>query len=183
MTHWKRLWCWERLKAGGEGDNRGWDGWMASMAQWTWVWVNSGGWLWTRRPGVLQSMGSQRVGHKWATELNIEKRQEIGDQILVFKGFVEIINQVRFKKFKQNQTHHTNFHWDNKCVINWNSCSYDNISMNCINFSGQILKFANQWKTATYTLLRLMGSIKGHAFFFFFFLAFAQVSAAAGNAV
>ena len=53
----KRPWGWERLKAGGEGDNRGWDGWMASPTQWTWVWVNSGSWQWTGRPGLLQSMG------------------------------------------------------------------------------------------------------------------------------
>ena len=66
----KRLWCWEGLGAGGEGDDRGWDGWMASLTQWTWVWVNSGGWWWTGRPGVLRFMGSQRVGHDWATELN-----------------------------------------------------------------------------------------------------------------
>ena len=66
----KRPGCWERLKAGGGGDNRGWDGWMASLTQWTWVWVNSGSWWWTRRPGVLQFMGSQRVRHDWATELN-----------------------------------------------------------------------------------------------------------------
>ena len=70
LTHLKRPWCWERLKAGGEGDDRGWDGWMASPTQWTWVWVNSGSWWWTGRPGVLQSMGSQMVGHDWATELN-----------------------------------------------------------------------------------------------------------------
>ena len=68
LTHWKRPWCWERLKAGGEGDNRGWDGWMASPTQWTWVWVNSGRWWWTGRPGVLQSMGSQRARHDWVTE-------------------------------------------------------------------------------------------------------------------
>ena len=54
----------------GEGDNRGWDGWMASLTQWTWVWVNSESWWWTGRPGVLRFMGSQRVGHNWATELN-----------------------------------------------------------------------------------------------------------------
>ena len=54
-------WCWERLKAGGEGDDRGWDGWMASQTQWTWVWVNSGSWWWTGRPGVLQSTGLQIV--------------------------------------------------------------------------------------------------------------------------
>ena len=62
--------CWEGLGAGGEGDNRGWDGWMASLTQWTWVWVNSGSWGWTGRPGMLWFMGLQRVGHDWATELN-----------------------------------------------------------------------------------------------------------------
>ena len=69
LTHWKRPWCWERLKAREEGDDRGWDGWTASLTQWTWVWVNSGSWWWTGRPGVLQSMGSQRIRHNWATEL------------------------------------------------------------------------------------------------------------------
>ena len=59
LTHWKRPWCWERWKAGGEGDDRRWDGWMASPTQWTWVWVNSVSWWWTGRPGVLQFMGSQ----------------------------------------------------------------------------------------------------------------------------
>ena len=59
LTHWKRPWCWEGLRAGGEGDDRGWDGWMASPTQWTSVWVNSGSWWWTGRPGVLKSMGSQ----------------------------------------------------------------------------------------------------------------------------
>ena len=58
-THWKRPWCWERLRAGGEGDDRGWGGWMASPTQWTWVWVNCGSWWWMGRPGVLQFMGSQ----------------------------------------------------------------------------------------------------------------------------
>ena len=53
-----------------EGDDRGWDGWMASLTQWMWVWVNSGSWWWTARPGVLRFMGLQRVGHDWATELN-----------------------------------------------------------------------------------------------------------------
>jgi len=57
-------------KAGGEGDNRGWDCWMASLTQWAWAWVSSGSWWWTGKPGVLQSMGSQRVGHDWAAELN-----------------------------------------------------------------------------------------------------------------
>ena len=67
---WERPWCWETLKAGGEGDDRGWDGWMASPAQWTWVWVDSGSWWWTGRPGVLRFMGLQRVRHDWVTELN-----------------------------------------------------------------------------------------------------------------
>ena len=67
LTHLKSPWCWERLRAGGEGDNRGWDGWMASPTQWTWVWVDSRSWWWTGRPGVLQFMGSQRVRHDWAT--------------------------------------------------------------------------------------------------------------------
>ena len=70
LTHLKSPWCWERLKAGGEGDDRGWDGWMSSPTQWTWVWVNSGNWWWTGKPGMLLSMGSQRVGHDWETELN-----------------------------------------------------------------------------------------------------------------
>ena len=68
LTHWKRPWCWERLKAGGEGDDRGWDSWMASPTQWTWVWVSYGSWWWTGKPGMPQSMRLQRVGH-WATEL------------------------------------------------------------------------------------------------------------------
>ena len=70
LTYLKRPWCWERLKVGGEGEDRGWDGWMAPPTQWTQVWVNSGSWWWTGRPGVLQSVVSQRVRHDWATELN-----------------------------------------------------------------------------------------------------------------
>jgi len=63
-------WCWEGLGAGGEEEDRGWDGWMASLTQWTWDWVNSRSWWWTGRPGMLRFMGSQRVGHDWETELN-----------------------------------------------------------------------------------------------------------------
>ena len=69
-VHWKRPWCWEGLGAGGEGDDRELDGWMASLTPWAWVWGNSGSWWWTGRAGVLRFMGSQRVGHDWATELN-----------------------------------------------------------------------------------------------------------------
>ena len=69
MTHWKRSWCWEILKMGGKGDDRGWVSCMASPTQWTWVCVNSGSGSWTGRPGMLQFMGFQRVGHDW-TGLN-----------------------------------------------------------------------------------------------------------------
>ena len=68
LTHCKRLWCWGRLKTGGEGDYRGPDGWMAWPTQWTWVWTSSGSWWRTGKPGMLQSMGSQSVGHDWGTE-------------------------------------------------------------------------------------------------------------------
>ena len=68
-THWKRLWCWERLKVGGEQHDRGWDHWMLSPTRWTWVWASSGSLWWTGKPGVLQSMGPQRVRHNWGTEL------------------------------------------------------------------------------------------------------------------
>ena len=70
LTHWERPWYWKRMKVGGEGDDRRLDGWMASLTLWTWVWASSGSWCWTGKPGVLQSMGSQRVRHDWATELN-----------------------------------------------------------------------------------------------------------------
>ena len=69
--HWKRPWCWERFKVGGEGGDRGWDGWMASLIQWTWVWTSSRRWR-TGKPGVLQSMWSQKVRHDWAIEQNTE---------------------------------------------------------------------------------------------------------------
>ena len=69
-THQKRPWGWERLKAGGEGDDRGWDGWMTSPTWWTWVWASSRSWWWTGKPGVLQSMVSQWAWHDWVTELN-----------------------------------------------------------------------------------------------------------------
>ena len=72
-THWKRSWCWERLRAWGEGGNRGWDGWMASLTWWTWVWAGSGRWWKIRILGVLQSMGSQRIGH----DLVAEQQQQI----------------------------------------------------------------------------------------------------------
>ena len=77
LTNWKRSWCRERLKTGGEGAYRGSDGWMASPTPWTWVWINSRSWRWTGRPGLLQSTGSQRVGHDWVTELNWTELQSL----------------------------------------------------------------------------------------------------------
>ena len=68
LTDWKRPWCWERLKTEGEGDDRRRDGWMASLTQWTWVWARFWVLVKDRKPGVRQSMGSQRVRHKWAAE-------------------------------------------------------------------------------------------------------------------
>ena len=79
----EKLWCWEGLGAGGEGDDRGWDGWMASPTRWTWIWVNSGSWWWTGRPGVLRFMGSHRVGHDWASGLNWTDKQTRGSKRLV----------------------------------------------------------------------------------------------------
>ena len=69
LTHLKRPWCWERLKAGGEGDDRGWDGWVASPTQWAWGWVNSGRWWWTGRPSVLEVTKHRTQLSDW-TELN-----------------------------------------------------------------------------------------------------------------
>ena len=70
LTHLKRPWCWERLKVGGKGDDRGWAGWMPSPTQWTWVCINPRSWWWTGGPGMLQSTGLHRVGHDWVTDLN-----------------------------------------------------------------------------------------------------------------
>ena len=71
LTHWKRPWCWEGLGAGGEGDDRGWDGWMASLTRWTWVWVNPGSWWWTGRAGVLDfGVAKSRTRLSDRTELN-----------------------------------------------------------------------------------------------------------------
>ena len=98
LTYLKRPWCWEGLGAGGEGNNRGWDGWMVSLTQWTWVWVNFGSWWWTVRPAVLRFMGSHRVGHDWVTELNwtdlemqilthfVEETETKGTRLSTFTG-------------------------------------------------------------------------------------------------
>ena len=86
VTHWKRTWCLKRLMAGGEGKDRGWDDWMASPIQCTWIWANSGIWWWTGKPSMLQSLGSQRVGHNWATEQQQEKKDnDVAMQSTSFK--------------------------------------------------------------------------------------------------
>ena len=80
MTHWKRPWCWEGSGAGAEGDDRGWDGWMASLTRWTWVWVNSGSWWWTGRPGVLRLWGRKESDMtEWLnwTELNWVQKKNL----------------------------------------------------------------------------------------------------------
>ena len=104
LTHLKRPWCWERLKVGEEGDDRGWDGWMASPTQRTWVWVNSRSW--TGGHSVLQSMGSQRVIHNWVTELNwLGQCLFLLEQCpphTAIKGFTDVImfpNQLTLRKW------------------------------------------------------------------------------------
>ena len=82
LTHWKRPWCWERLKAGREGDNRGWDGWMVSPTRWTWVWASFRSWWWTGKPGVLQSTGLQ-------TADSLEKTLMLGQEEGQEKGTTE----------------------------------------------------------------------------------------------
>ena len=77
LFHWKRAWCWGRLRAGGEGGDRGWDGWMASLTQWAWVWANAGRWWRTGKPGVLPSMGLQGLRHDWVTEQQLLHRMDI----------------------------------------------------------------------------------------------------------
>ena len=121
LTHWKRPWCWERLRVGREGDNRGWDSWMASLTQWTWVWVNSRSWWWTGRPGVLRFMGLQRVEYDWATELNWGSQLPVIKSVNSIQGGKHFLNQniviIRTFHFLAND-------WmTNDIVDKWPSCS------------------------------------------------------------
>ena len=85
LTHWKRPWCWERLKAGGEGDDRGWDGWMASLTWWPWVWVSSESGWWTGKPGMLQSMGRKELDTtEWLNWTNITKDNWVFGRDVIF---------------------------------------------------------------------------------------------------
>ena len=98
LTHWKRPWCWERWKVGGEGDDRGWDSWMASPTQWTCVWVDSRNWWWTGKPGMLQLMGSQRIRLDSASKLNYPIF--FYTYIIHKSKFVNIYTQILFKSRK-----------------------------------------------------------------------------------
>ena len=102
LTHLKRPRCWERLRAGGEGDSRGWDGLMASPTQWTWVWVISGSLWWIGRPGVLQPMGSQRVGHSWVTGLNWISAKELSQSWLLIQEINVACYWILYKFKKSN---------------------------------------------------------------------------------
>ena len=105
LTHWKRPWCWEGMEAGGERDNRGWDGWKASPTQWTWVWVNSRNWWWTGRPSVLQFMGSQSRTWlsdwtDWTDSKTNDRNAEKSTDCNIVKGFVqEIVLDVQLKRW------------------------------------------------------------------------------------
>ena len=96
-----RPWCWEGLVAGGEGDDGGWNGWMASPTRWTWVWVNFGSWWCTGRPGLLRFMGSQRVGHDWVTELNWTLQSEVSYLLfyLLHFFFYKVKGESEFPKY------------------------------------------------------------------------------------
>ena len=107
---WKRPWCWEGSGAGGGGDDRGWDGWMASPTWWTWVFVNSRSWWWTGRIGVLRFVGLQRVRHDWATELNWRRREFSGSSVVRTPsfhcqgpGFSPCLGNLDWKKKKKNK--------------------------------------------------------------------------------
>ena len=111
LTHWKRAWCWERLNVGGEGNDRGWDTWMASPTLWMSVWVNSWSWWWTGRPGVLRFTGSQRVGHDWATELNWSSRLPLLHSQVCFipKSASTLLSLCRNHKLSSWKTKSTSF--------------------------------------------------------------------------
>ena len=94
LTHLNRPWCWERLRAGGEGDNKGWDGWMASLTQWTWIWVTSGSWWWTGRSGMLRFMGWQRVGYDRVTELKWSESHSVVSDSLRPHGLYSLWNSL-----------------------------------------------------------------------------------------
>ena len=136
LTHLKRPWCWERLKAGGEGVDRGRDCWMASPTQCMQVWVSSGSWWWTGKPGVLQSMGSQRVRHDWASELNwckgtiaeavssrrarfqLAKNRNINTVLMRWGNFCPIYSKYYYSSMNTNIF----LLWNETPIANWAYC-------------------------------------------------------------
>ena len=98
LTYWNWPWCWERFRAGGEGDNRGWDGWMASLTQWTWVWASSGSWWQSGKPGVLQSMKLQRIEHDWTEQIfySVDIRKWFGQVLNISVIYLELTERLIF---------------------------------------------------------------------------------------
>ena len=117
VTHWKISWCWERLKAGGEGDNRGWNGWLASPTRWTWVWASSRSWLWSGRPGMLQSMESQTVWHYQATELNWTDRRLTHISTITFLFTMTLITLIHIIPFSLNKINIKTIHMNILCCV------------------------------------------------------------------
>ena len=115
-TYWYWLWYWEGLGAGGEGDDRGWDGWMALLTQWTWVWVNSGSWWWTGRPGVLRFMGSQRVGQDWETELNWTETWTV-NRVFCLEGTTQHKTVLNLKELTGSEGWCINSQISPKCLV------------------------------------------------------------------
>ena len=103
-------WCWERLKARGEGDNRGWDGWMASPTQWIWVWAYSGRWWWTGKPGMPKSMGLLIVGHDWASELNWTTYLSL-EYMCIFRPFLKLSFQASSSSYSFSHLSIRNYIW------------------------------------------------------------------------
>ena len=98
LTYWNWPWCWERLRAGGEGDDRGWDGWMASLTQRTWVWASSGSWWQSGKPGVLQSMKLQRIEHDWTEQIfySVDIRKWFGQVLNISVIYLELTERLIF---------------------------------------------------------------------------------------
>ena len=116
LTHCKRPWCWKRLKAGGEGGDRGWDGWMALPSWWTWVWASAGSWWRTARSGVLQSMGLQRVGHDWMTELNWTELKLLPSKVIErLNNWIQFLATLQCFRGKKLQSRTCQREWALKC--------------------------------------------------------------------
>ena len=116
LFHWKRPWCWERLKAGGKGDDRGWDGWMASPTQWTWVWASSRSWWWTGRSGMLQFIGLQRVAHDWANEPEKAMAPHSSTLALKIHGQRNLVGYGPWGREESDMTERLHFHFSLSCI-------------------------------------------------------------------